>query len=276
LAFVLLWSLASAAAPHGAAANPAPQPVEIPEGGTTLHATLFRPDGPGPFAAVVALHGCEGLRNPNGSLRPRYQDWGQRLSGGGLVVLFPDSYGSRGLGPQCASRARQVRTDRERVADADAALHWLQAQAWVRPQRVSLLGWSSGATTTLWAVRRHPAVEDNRADFRSAVAFYPGCQRLADLAWSARVPTLVLIGRADDWSSAEACERMIAGARGRSAQARILVYPGAPHAFDDPNHPMQTRSGIAHSVDGSGRVHLGTNPSARADALARVPRWLAR
>ena len=39
---------------------------------------------------------------------------------------------------------------------------------------------------------------------------------------------------------------------------------------------MQMRAGLAYSVDGSGRVHSGTNPAARADALKRVPAWFER
>ena len=37
-----------------------------------------------------------------------------------------------------------------------------------------------------------------------------------------------------------------------------------------------TSAGYAFSVDGSGRVHTGMHPTARADALRRVPQWLAR
>ena len=40
------------------AAHAAEEPVavEIPDGGLTLKATLYRPDGLGPFPAVIALH----------------------------------------------------------------------------------------------------------------------------------------------------------------------------------------------------------------------------
>jgi dienelactone hydrolase len=69
---------------------------------------------------------------------------------------------------------------------------------------------------------------------------------------------------------------MVAGARGRSAGTSIVVYPGAYHDFDHPNRPLQVRSGYAFTSDGAGKVHTGTNPAARADALKRVPRWLAR
>jgi dienelactone hydrolase len=59
-------------------------------------------------------------------------------------------------------------------------------------------------------------------------------------------------------------------------RASIQVYPGAYHDFDHPSRPIQVRTGHAFSTDGSGRVHTGTDASARADALRRVPQWLAR
>jgi dienelactone hydrolase len=69
---------------------------------------------------------------------------------------------------------------------------------------------------------------------------------------------------------------MIAGARGRSARVAIHVYPGALHDFDHPNRAVQLRTGYVISSDGTGRIHTGTNPPARADALKRVPQWLSR
>jgi dienelactone hydrolase len=125
-------------------------------------------------------------------------------------------------------------------------------------------------------VRRHGRSADAGPDFRSAVALYPGCRRLSASEWSARVPTLVLVGSADDWAPASACQHMVNSARGRSAQAQIVVYPGAYAEFDHPNKPTQQLSGLAFSADGSGHAHSGTNPAARADAIRRVPQWLAR
>jgi poly(3-hydroxybutyrate) depolymerase len=45
-----------------------PVPVEIPNGDSKLRALLYKPDGNGPFAVVIGLHGCEGLPKPR---RPR-------------------------------------------------------------------------------------------------------------------------------------------------------------------------------------------------------------
>jgi len=260
-----------------AATPAAPEPVEIAQESGALKAVLFRPDGAGPFPAVIGLHGCEGLVDKDGRLGTRYRDWAQHLTAAGFVVMYPDSYGSRGLGSQCAIRRRAIRTDHERVADANAARRWLQAQSYVKADHVTLLGWATGGVSVLWTVRRKAALpKEDKADFRSAVAFYPGCRRLDNSAWSARVPTLILIGAADDQTSAQVCQRMVAGARGRSAGTSIVVYPGTYHDFDHPDLPLEVRGGYAFAIDNSGKIHTGTNPSARADALQRVPQWLAR
>ncbi len=271
---LLMILLAAADARMALAAN-APEPVRIAGPGLVLDAMLYRPHGDGPFPAVVALHGCAGLGKHG--LAARYRDWAERLVSIGFAVLLPDSFGSRGLGPQCRTRKRSVRAGRERVADANAARRWLQEQSFVKPDRVSLLGGSSGATPALSTVRAGSAADENHPDFRSAVAFYPGCRQSQATGWRARVPTFILIGGADDWTPAQACEQMVAGASGGpGAPVSIVVYPGAYHGFDEPNRPVRILTGMAASADGSRRVHLGTDPAARADALRRVPEWLSR
>jgi dienelactone hydrolase len=250
--------------------------VDVGEGGTVLNAVLYRPQGAGPHPVVVGLHGCAGMQNRSGKIMRRYADWGDRLSKAGIAALFLDSYTPRGLGNQCRVRESRVRSSRERVADAYQARRWLQGQPWTVKNRISLAGWSNGAIASLWAVRPRALPKDGQPDFRSAVTFYPGCRRLGTVAWTARIPTAILIGRADDWTPAAACEQMVAAARGRTAQVAITVYPGAYHEFDRPDYPVRVLTGLAYSADGSGRAHVGTNAAARNDALKRVPEWLAR
>jgi len=254
----------------------AAEQIVIAHGQQSLRAVLFRPQGAGPFPGVVVLHACEGLADRNGPVRPRYRNWGERLAAAGFVALFPDSYGSRGFGSLCRVQNRKVRASRERVADANAARRWLQGQSWVVANRISLLGFGTGGVATLWTVRPPAAARDGKPDFRVAVAFYPGCRRLSDIAWSARIPTLILIGAKDDWTPAKACRQMVAGARGRSARAAIHVYPGVHHDFDRMNLPYHARTGLAYTRSSSGRVHVGSNAAARADAIKRVRAWLNR
>jgi len=267
----LLWAALPAIA---LAAPPKPEPVEIAAQGLKLKAFLYRPEGEGPFPAIVALHTCDGLAGRRTPFARRYRDWGERLVAAGFVALFPDSFGSRGLGSQCIPGQRTIRSGRERVVDADAAHRWLQQQSYVAADRISLIGWANGGVAALWSVRPRAPKKDEKPDFRSAIAFYPGCRRLRDTAWSARMPTLILVGGKDDWASASACEQMVAGARGRTARAAIQVYPNAYHDFDHPNLPLHQRGVLVNGAPA--RVHVGTDQAARQDAMKRVAEWLAR
>jgi dienelactone hydrolase len=269
LALLALFAMRAAEA----ATLAAPQQVEIPATAGALHAQLFKPEGSGPFPTVIALHGCGGLHGQSDQLQPRYRDWAEQLLKSGHAVLLPDSYGSRELGPQCRAKERRVLARRERVADIVASRQWLLQQPWVATDRINLIGWANGASAVLWAVRPQLA-QKVEPDFRSAVAFYPDCRISSGLGWSARVPTLLLIGAGDDISSPAACRQMVDGARGRSALARIVVYPHAAHDFDRANLPLHAVAATDAGAPEHG--HIGGDPDARADAQKRVAEWFAR
>ena len=275
LSAIMFLTLLAVAPAADAAPLPSPHQVDIPLGNGVLHAQLYKPDGDGPFPVVIALHGCGGLAGHSGPVEPRYRDWAEQLLKGGKAVLLPDSYGSRELGPQCRVKERHVRARRERVADIMASRQWLVQQPWAARDRISLLGWANGASALLWAVRPQLSLHPVEPDFRSAIAFYPDCRISSGLGWSARVPTLLLIGAKDDVSSPPACRQMVDGARGRSALARIVVYPGAYHDFDRANFPLHAVAGTPDAALPD-RGHLGTDPEARADSQKRVAEWLAR
>jgi dienelactone hydrolase len=260
-------------APCAEAVAPPPVAVDIPADSGVLHALLYQPGGEGPFPTIIALHGCGGLSSADEPIRARYADWAEQLVKAGHAVLLPDSYGSRELGPQCRLKERRVFARRERVADVLAARRWLSQQDWVMRGRVSLIGWDNGASALLWAVRPQTLLPGAEPDFHAAVAFYPDCRLSSGLGWSARVPTLLLIGGNDDVSSPQACRQMVDGARGRSALARLVVYPGAAHDFDRNNVPLHH---IGAEPDEPESGHVGSDPAARADAQKRVAGWIDR
>ncbi len=241
------------------------------DSGATIEALLYRPATVRPAPAIVALHGCGGLRDAAGRLSAREAAWAERLTAEGFAVLFPDSFGSRGLGSQCRTGNRAARAWKERVGDVRAAFDWLAGQDFVRAEAIGLLGWSNGGSTVLNAVRagRAPA----KGDFRTAVAFYPGCRPMAqNPRWRARVETLILIGDADDWTPIEPCRALVAA---HPERLSIVAYPGAWHGFDAPSAPVRVRHGLAYTADGSGAAHVGTDPKARAEVLERVPAWFS-
>lgn len=253
----------------------APAQVDIPHQGDLLHAYVYKPDGPGPFPVVIAAHDCGGLQGRAAQVRSRYRDWTDYLTKTGYAVILPDSYGSRDLGPQCRVKVSPVRASHERVADIQVSRQWAAEQPWAQKNRISLIGWGEGADALLWAVRPQRGERGRSVDLRTAIAFYPDCRASSALAWSTRVPTLVLMGADDDVNPPSACRQMVDDAKGRSAFARFVAYPRAAHAFDQANVAMQAVDGRS-DADLPERGHIGTNVKARNDALKRVVRWLAR
>src|SRR5437763_13623856 len=80
IAFMALFGTACAA---GAAPLAEPQQVDIPLGDGLLHAQLSKPEGAGPFAVVIALHGCDGLAGRSDPGPPRYRARGEPLVSAG-------------------------------------------------------------------------------------------------------------------------------------------------------------------------------------------------
>jgi dienelactone hydrolase len=244
---------------------------------TPLVALLHRPAGPGPFPAIVLLHGCGGLYARNGRLTGRHEHWALALRDQGFVTLLVDSFTPRGLKQICTLKDRPLRAGRERTMDAYGALSFLQGLPYVQPDGVGLLGWSHGGVTTLFTV--DPATPARpklapAADFRAAVAFYPGCRPDSQHRWSASIPLLLLLGGRDDWCPAAPCVTVAERAKAQGSPIEWVVYPDAHHDFDAPDLALRQRSGLAFAEGGTAMV--GTHAGARADALERVPAFFRR
>jgi dienelactone hydrolase len=244
---------------------------------TPLVGMLRRPPGPGPFPAVVMLHGCGGLYARNGRLTGRHEDWSRALRDEGFVTLLVDSFTPRGLKQICTMKERPLRAGRERTMDAYGALKFLQGLPYVRGDGVGLLGWSHGGVATLFSVDpatpARPKLPPGE-DFRAAVAFYPGCRPDSQHAWSTNIPLLMLLGAKDDWCPAHHCVTVAERAKANGSPIDVVVYPDAHHDFDAPDLALRQRNGLAFAAGGTAMV--GTDPAARADALQRVPAFLRR
>lgn len=234
--------------------------------GTVLSGWLDKPAGRGPFPAVVGLHGCAGLSNRSGRINARESDWSARLVAAGYAVLLPDSFRPRGLASLCNDRDRSL-TPRGRVQDALGARDWLARQDFVADRPVSLIGWSNGGSTALHVAGEAAAA--GPGGFSTVIAFYPGCRVILSRGWSARLPTTILHGLADDWTPAAPCRELAA-----EGGARFTGYPDAYHNFDHPDLPLRERK-AAFSQRSDGLVTIGTNTAARAQAIAETMAILA-
>ena len=227
------------------------------------------PPGPARAPAVVLLHGC------GGPFPARDSQWRDLLVGAGHPVLLPDSFGSRGLGPQCGTPSRTVTPGNARRSDAIAAAKWLSAQPGVPPGGIVVMGFSNGGSTVLATARA------DRDDLppglvRGFVAFYPGCTPYARSGagrepWAPAAPMLLLMGADDDWTPPAPCRAL---AEANADRIEATFYPGAYHDFDAPDRPVRERRGLAFTANHNGKAHTGTDPVARADAMRRVPAFL--
>jgi dienelactone hydrolase len=246
---------------------------------TTLDGHLVRPTGEGRHPAVIFLHGCGGLFDrTNGFIEPGERDWAGELSRRGYVVLMVDSFGPRNQGETCSARARNPELYyRKRPRDAYGALLFLQAQPFVQPDRVGVIGWSQGGGAVLFAIAAQSLVRPAQlpqGDFRAAVAFYPtSCDERQLAEWTSAVPILVLVGSEDVGNPPGPCKELLGGATARGSKIEMQIYPGAYHHFDWPNLPR--RELPFRTAAGLVRIE-GTDPVARQDALSRVPAFLGR
>jgi dienelactone hydrolase len=280
---VLLLGLAVACA---ALAQPTPQKLRLrpygfgAESPAEIDAYLYEPEGPPPPAgrpAVVALHGCSGLFNPGGGFAARYPTWARHLVAQGYVVLFPDSFGSRGFDDVCSIPVgqRSIRPYDRRL-DVLGALEFLAAREGVARDRIALLGWSHGGSSVLATIDgRDAAVAEFRSRpgappfFRAAVAFYPGCQPWLR-RWRAAVPLAIHIGEIDDWTPAAPCVALGDDAKGHDPPVDVHVYADSHHGFDAPRGPVRE----LQNVRGKETVHVGPNPAARTIAIERTDAFL--
>jgi dienelactone hydrolase len=192
-------------------------------GGDRIQGYLAKPDGAGPFPAVIVLHGCAGMHD---TTRKKLVD---ELVAWGYVILLVDSYATRRIDHACTSSP--FATFLRRRPDAYGALVFLASQTFVDPHRVAAVGFSAGAWVTLSVAETNAFelfVPSSNLQFRAAAAFYPPCkQALARPA----IPTLIFIGAVDDWTPAADCSNKVAGWGNDGPPIELVVYPGTYHGF---------------------------------------------
>jgi dienelactone hydrolase len=93
----------------------------------TIEGYLSKPEGNGPFAAIVYLHGCDGLSEDARTYNAR-----------GNVSLMLDSFATRGIKNACSQVTQGLLLTRQ--GDALGALSYLSNLPFVDPQRIAASG----------------------------------------------------------------------------------------------------------------------------------------
>ena len=247
------------------------------DGQTELAGYLFKSKASGPSPAIVLLHGRAGPYSANfnkdcttvsrgltspcnaATLSKRHMMWGEFWAARGVTALLPDSFGPRGKA-RGFGRFTHGDSDRDdvnektvRPLDAEGALTYLRGRPDVAANRIFVQGWSNGGSTALNVMIR----QGDRAGFRAALVFYPGCGRAALLEDTVETaaPLSMFLGAEDEEVSPEICQHVAERSLKAGTDIAVMLYRGATHDFDDP---------------GERRQAVPDNKAARADALARA------
>jgi dienelactone hydrolase len=156
----------------------------------TIPGTITKPEGEGPFPALVLLHGCSGIDS-------HHNDWATALALEGYVTVLVDSHGPRHMAESCTGASAAG----DHIWDALGALRYLRALPLVAGDRIGVMGWSEGG----------------------AVALRASSDRLADHVLKER--GLLLRGEKDDWTSPIPC-----GGYRRRADTDPIIPPSPSQA----------------------------------------------
>jgi len=175
----------------------APEEVTFASNGFELHGFIYRPEGQGPFPAVLYNHGSE--RRPGSK-----PEVAAVFNAKGYVVFVPHRRGhGRSSGPYIMDQlgtgpsrgSRMVELLEEQGGDVVAALAYLRQLTYVDSARIAVAGCSFGGIQTMLAAER-------ASGLRAAVAFAAGAmtwnstpeirERLIRAAQKSTVPIFLL------------------------------------------------------------------------------------
>src|SRR3954462_7676585 len=147
---------------------PAAEVVSFSSGTLTLHGVLYKPEGGGPFPAIVYNHGsAPGMmsRDAFAALGPVFaqRGWvffgpyrrGQGLSAAAGPFIGDQIESARRQGGFRAAAATMVRLlETDHLNDQRAALAWLRRQPYVRSDRIAVAGNSFGGVEALFGAEQ--------------------------------------------------------------------------------------------------------------------------
>jgi carboxymethylenebutenolidase len=161
LGVLLLLSPGPARAQEAASSVPAAEVEDVwfRSGDLLLHGYLYRPEGPGPFGAVIFSHGG-GAREP----RPAHRELAPFFVDAGYLFFAPERRGRgespgeyveelpmRESGTPNWSRLRVAAVEVEQY-DVYDALEYLRGRPEVDTNRIVAAGWSTGAILSILGI----------------------------------------------------------------------------------------------------------------------------
>lgn len=187
-------------------------------GNPDVRAFVARPDGAGPFPAVIMVHEWWGL---NGEIIEKAEE----LARQGYVVVAPDTL--RGSSTGWIPRAiYQVATaDTAQVnSDVDAVYNWLATQPDVVADKIAIMGFCYGGRTSLIYSMHNPQIA-------ATGIFYGMADTTPEQLAVLRGPVLGIWGGADASIPLAEVDTLAANLEAAGVPHTFRVFEGQPHAF---------------------------------------------
>jgi carboxymethylenebutenolidase len=214
---------------RAAEASPTTQTVTYRSAKERVQSVLYRPEGKGPFPAVVVVHGDFGLTD-------WVKDQARRLADRGYIALAVDLY--RGAKPADLMDAHIMDRglpEERMLADLKAAVDYLARRPDVRRGRLAIIGWDMGGGYALDA-----ALDDRR--LRAVVTCYGRLTTDPRLLAPMRASVLGIFGAEDEGITAETIGQFRTAMRKAGKRVSGLhVYRKCGHGFMTPE-PSATRT----------------------------------
>ena len=192
-----------------------------------LTAQIFRPSAARKKSpAIILVPG-------SGGLAPHHLRQADALTGAGFVVMLIDPFEGRGLGGTVADQSRLSWP--ASTYDVAAAFRYLVTRRDIDPEAIGAVGSSRGGTAVLMAAMEPISRSLLGADhhLRAVVAGYPWCGvQFRDARLTAGTALLAMSGDHDNWVSLQQCQGAVQALSNRGQNARLMIFPGALHAFD--------------------------------------------
>ena len=216
----------------GFAAPAKTQDITFPSGEETIAGYLALPDSPGKHPALVVIHEWWGLN-----------DWVKEQAGKlaeqGYVALAVDLFrGQVAYDPTLAYELSHDLPQERALRDLKAAFDYLAARPDVRKDKIGSIGWCMGGGLSLTLAVHEPRLAACVVSYGSMPTDPADIEKI-------RAPVLGSFGAEDrsiPTSAVEAFERAMEAA---NKSVDIKIYPGAGHAFENPNNKLGYKEGPA-------------------------------
>ncbi|MBZ5669514.1 MAG: dienelactone hydrolase family protein [Acidobacteriia bacterium] len=211
------------------------QDITFPSGAETLAGYLVLPESGGKHPAVLVIHEWWGLN-----------DWvkeqARSLAEQGYVALAVDLYrGQVAYDPSLAHELMRGMPQDRAVRDLKAAFDYLAARPDVNKEKIGSVGWCMGGGFSLLLAVDEPRLAACVVNYGSMPTDSADIQKI-------QAPVLGNFGAEDRGIPPSAVEAFERAMKAANKSLDVKVYPGAGHAFENPNNKLGYREVAAEDA----------------------------